>query len=124
MRVPRKARKPADALLEFALSLPDAIEDHPWGERVAKVNRKVFVFFGKGEEGSALMSVKLPVSGAGVLALPFAEPTGYGLGKSGWVTIHPAPEDSPPLELLREWIEESYRAIAPKRLVAELDARE
>jgi len=26
-------------------------------------------------------------------------------------------------ELLEEWIEESYRTIAPKRLVAELDAR-
>ena len=28
-----------------------------------------------------------------------------------------------PDELLCDWIEESYRTIAPKRLVAELDAR-
>jgi hypothetical protein len=27
------------------------------------------------------------------------------------------------LDLLRDWIEESYRIIAPKRLVAELDRR-
>jgi hypothetical protein len=27
-----------------------------------------------------------------------------------------------PVELLKLWIDESYRAIAPKRLVAELDA--
>ena len=31
--------------------------------------------------------------------------------------------DAPPLELLLEWVEESYRAIAPKSLVKELDAR-
>jgi hypothetical protein len=36
------------------------------------------------------------------------------------------PVDRPeaPEELLRDWIEESYRAIATKRLVAELDRRE
>jgi hypothetical protein len=29
-----------------------------------------------------------------------------------------APSDSPPLEMLRDWIDESYRAIAPKKLAA------
>ena len=31
--------------------------------------------------------------------------------------------DAPPLDLLLECVEESYRAIAPKTLVKELDAR-
>ncbi len=35
-----------DDLLGFALSLPEAWEDHPWGENVAKVRKKVFAFFG------------------------------------------------------------------------------
>lgn len=30
----------------FALTLPEAYEDHPWGESVAKVHKKVFAFFG------------------------------------------------------------------------------
>ncbi|MGH3018344.1 MAG: MmcQ/YjbR family DNA-binding protein, partial [Gaiellaceae bacterium] len=54
------------------------------------------------------------------LAIDGAEPTGYGLGKSGWVTV-PLRAPGVTLDLLRDWIEESYRIVAPKRLVAELD---
>jgi hypothetical protein len=55
---------------------------------------------------------------------PYAEPTGYGLGKSGWVTCRFATGDELPLDLLEEWVEESYRAVAPKKLVLQLNARE
>ena len=64
------------------------------------------------------MSVKLPFTGEGAReARPFAAPTGYGLGRSGWVTFKPGPEEIPPLEQLKDWIDESYRAVAPKSLV-------
>ena len=49
--------------------------------------------------------------------LPFAEPTHYGLGKHGWVTAHLDPKRKPPLELIEAWIDESYRAVAPKKQV-------
>ena len=45
----------------------------------------------------------------------------YGLGKSGWVTIAVVAVGLDH-ELLCEWVEESYRIVAPKRLVTELDA--
>jgi predicted DNA-binding protein (MmcQ/YjbR family) len=112
-----------EALLRFALGFPEAHEDHPWGETVAKVRGKVFLFTGQGkvEDGLAL-SVKLPASGLELLDQPYAEPTGYGLGRSGWVTLRfETASELPPLEVVRGWIEESYRAIAPKRLVAQLD---
>ena len=64
------------------------------------------------------LSVKLPESGPMALLLPFAQPTGYGLGKSGWVSAHFVASDDPPLGMLREWIDESYRAIAPRKLAA------
>jgi predicted DNA-binding protein (MmcQ/YjbR family) len=74
-------------LRTFALSLPGAYEEFPWGERVAKVAKKVFVFLGKdGDASEAGLSVKLPASRDMALSLPFATPTEYGLGKSGWVT--------------------------------------
>ena len=104
----------------FAFGLPEAWEDHPWGESVAKVGKKVFVFFGEGEaaDGISHFSVKLPNSHDEAMALPFTEPTGYGLDRGNWVTVH-APADTPP-EMLTAWIEESYRAVAPRKLVQQL----
>ena len=117
-----KLKATAAALRAFALDYPDAREEFPWGERVIKVGKKVFVFMGMADGDGLGLSVKLPVSGPMALLLPFAEPTGYGLGKSGWVSARFVPADDPPLALLREWIDESYRAVAPKRVVARLTA--
>jgi predicted DNA-binding protein (MmcQ/YjbR family) len=106
-------------LLDFALTLPGAYEDHPWGEDVAKVNKKVFVFFGIADNPASGMTVKLrDESHEHALSVPGAAPTGYGLGKSGWVTVPYAA----PLDVCRDWIEESYRLVAPKRLQAELSS--
>ena len=105
----------------FALSLPEGFEDHPWGESVAKVRGKVFVFFGADGSPTPHMTVKLDESHGHALSIEGAEPTGYGLGKSGWVTI-PVDAHGVDVELLGDWIEESYRIVAPKRLVAALEA--
>jgi predicted DNA-binding protein (MmcQ/YjbR family) len=112
-------------LLAFALGLPDAEEDHPWGETVVKTNgkKKVFVFLGTGDgDRPPGMSVKLAESHEQALQVPGAEPTGYGLGRAGWVSLRFGP-DAPPLEVLQDWVEESYRQVALKRLVKELDGR-
>jgi predicted DNA-binding protein (MmcQ/YjbR family) len=118
-------RRVSRLLREYALGFPGATEDFPWGERVAKVNEKVFVFLGVDPVpgGNMGLSVKLPVSREEALDLPFAKPTGYGLGKSGWVSATFGPEDRPPVEILKSWILESYRAIAPKKLLTGLDGR-
>ena len=115
----RLKRPEAVLLRAFALGFPEAYEEFPWGERVAKVNGKVFVFLGM--DGHDLgLSVKLPQSGMLALGLPFASPTGYGLGKAGWVTARFEKGKKAPVDLLRSWIDESYRAVAPKKLVATL----
>ena len=67
------------------------------------------------------VAVKLPHSSTEALALPFTEPTGYGLGRHGWVSVHFEPDEQALVKLLKEWILESYRAVAPKRLFAELE---
>jgi len=107
-----------------ALALPEATEDFPWGERAFKVRGKVFLFLHT--DGRAVrFSVKLPRSSAEALELSDVEPTGYGLGKHGWVTAEVDATRDAPFETYEAWIGESYRAVAPKRLAATLDrARE
>lgn len=108
-----------EALLHHALALPEAWEDNPWGERAIKVRKKVFVFSGYTEEEDRFgLSLKLPLSREAALALPGAAPTGYGLGKAGWVSLRFAGAEPVPQEELLAWIEESYRAVAPKTLGA------
>lgn len=108
------------ALRKQGLAYPEATEDFPWGHRTLKVRGKAFIFMSR-EEGFSL-SVKLPSSCHVALDLPFARSTGYGLGRSGWVTATFAPGQRVPLPILAMWLEESYRAVAPKRLSALLDA--
>jgi predicted DNA-binding protein (MmcQ/YjbR family) len=130
---------PAAQLRAFALSLPGTQEAFPWGERVVKVNKKVFVFLGRdddqkenaspakkkhmGEPGEFGMSVKLPATGKAALKRAFASPTEYGLGDKGWVSMSFHPGDAVPLDEMYSWIEESYRAVAQKTLVKALDQR-
>jgi predicted DNA-binding protein (MmcQ/YjbR family) len=110
-----------DALAAAALAYPETKEEAPWGHRAFKVKGKTFLFLGS--EGNELgLSVKLPHSNAIALALPFTEPTHYGLGKSGWVSASFKAGDEAPVELLLEWLDESFRAIAPKKLVSVLSA--
>ena len=108
-------------LLKFALGYPEATKDSPWGERVVKVKKKVFVFFHV-PSSNLNVTVKLPSSATVALGLPFVTPTGYGLGKSGWVTATFGPKTRPPVPVLKQWIDESYRAVAPKKLVQGLAA--
>ncbi len=109
-------------LRDHAVGLPGAFEDFPWDETVVKVNKKVFVFLGAEDNDRypAAFSVKLRDSHDQALTVNGAAPTGYGLGRAGWVTV-PLTGSPPPIEVLQDWVEESYRIVAPKSLVAELD---
>jgi predicted DNA-binding protein (MmcQ/YjbR family) len=119
--------KASDALLRelraFGLGFPGAYSKSPWpGHDDLAVRDKTFVFMSvEGEPFS--ISCKLPYTGYEALQRSYASPTHYGLGKSGWVTFAPADGEVAPIEQLKEWIEESYRARAPRKLVKELDSQ-
>ena len=119
MATPARLRR---RLLDYALGLPEAHIDHPWGEDVVKVGKKVVVFFGTPDGNDPGMSVKLPGSQPMALAEAGVTATGYGLGDSGWVTVRFSVAKLP-YELLCEWIDESFRAVAPKKLIATLTAK-
>lgn len=108
---------PEMAIRKFALGLPQATEDYPWGHRAFRVGKKVFLFLAW-DDGVFTVTAKLPESHLMALTLPFAAPTGYGMGKSGWVTARFSGRDEVPVPLLFSWIEESYGATAPAKLAA------
>jgi predicted DNA-binding protein (MmcQ/YjbR family) len=117
-------KKPTDAVLKelraFGLAYPGAHTKSPWpGHLDLAVKDKTFAYLSI--EGEPLsISCKLPQSHAAALMLPYTEPTGYGLGKSGWVSARFTGPHKPQVAMLKAWIDESYRAQAPKRLVATL----
>jgi predicted DNA-binding protein (MmcQ/YjbR family) len=104
-------------LRAYGLGFPGAHLKSPWpGHKDLAVNDKTFAYLSI--EGEALgISCKLPSSNAVALMLPFTKPAEYGLGKSGWVSAKFADGDKPPVDMLKAWIDESYRAQAPKKLV-------
>ncbi len=104
----------------YALALPTAFEDHPWGETVVKVKvgskPKIFVFLGHADDATGAFGIglKLPVTGLHALDRADAEPTGYGLGKSGWVSFRFV--EIPETAQMEAWILESFVAVAPKKV--------
>jgi predicted DNA-binding protein (MmcQ/YjbR family) len=110
-------------LATFALSLPEAWADQPWGDPVVKVGKKIFVFISSSESTDPAITVKVPESREHALSFPGSIPTGYGLGKHGWVTISAAQVPDGERDVLFDFVEESYRAVATKTLVKLLDAQ-
>jgi predicted DNA-binding protein (MmcQ/YjbR family) len=116
---PTKAVLALEAKLRtYAFKYPETTEDFPWGERAIKVKGKAFIFM-RAEDDVVSLSVKLPQSRDVAVDLPFAEPTHYGMGKHGWVTARVKPKGAP-LDMIKAWIDESFRAVAPKTLVKAL----
>lgn len=116
----KKLSAVAARLRDMAMSYPEVTETFPWGEHAFKVKGKTFVFMRDDADGTSF-SVKLSASRAKALKLAGSEPTHYGMGAKGWVTILPNARSS--MKQLGGFIDESFRAVAPKRVLAALDAR-
>ena len=80
---------------------------------------KIFVFLGQGDD-TLNLTVKLPRTADAALGLPFTSPTRYRLGRSGWVTARFPKDAEIPLDMFYDWIDESYRAVAPSSLIKKL----
>ena len=120
-----RTRRSSDAALKelraFGLAYPGAHTKSPWpGHLDLAVNDKTFAYLSLEGEPFGI-SCKLPRSSAIALMLAWVKPSAYGLGKSGWVSASPPQDEPVPVDLFKEWLDESYRAQAPKKLVRQLD---
>ncbi|MFN0249985.1 MAG: MmcQ/YjbR family DNA-binding protein [Kofleriaceae bacterium] len=120
------ARVKSDEALEelkaFAMAYPGTSEKAPWpGHNDVAVNDKTFVYLNPPGEPLAV-GCKLVMSSHVALMLPWVKPMHYGMGKYGWVSATPPSDQPVPIEMFKEWIDESYRDQAPKKLVALIGA--
>ncbi len=117
-RIAKSRSHPAGvAMRKAAFGYPETVEDHPWGHSAFKAaGKKVFCFLDESGKGDFSCSLKLPFRADDALKHKFAEPTGYGLSRSGWVTFRFKASDKPDVAMLLDWLDESWRAIAPKKL--------
>jgi predicted DNA-binding protein (MmcQ/YjbR family) len=113
---------PLDLIRTEAEKYPEAEKAFLFGDHeVYRVKKKVFVWLGEGDApGSTYVSVKLKDTQGMALSLPFVTPSAYGMAKYGWISAD-FPKGKFPESLVREWILESYRHTAPKKLLARLD---
>jgi len=115
--VPPLKHADAKALRKAALKYPETAEDFPWDHHAFKAaGKKTFLFLTGMDEGGFNCSMKLPYRQDEALMLKGAEKTGYGMGASGWVTFTYSGKGKPPLAKLIDYLDESWRAVAPKKL--------
>ena len=111
-----------ERLLQIVLRLPGAYEDRPWGSVHCKVAEKIFVGWGRHEDGE--MEIGFRVSPELQSMLVASDPRfkiAKYVGKYGGVDMRLGPK--PNWAEVEQFIVESYRIIAPKKLVKELDAQ-
>jgi predicted DNA-binding protein (MmcQ/YjbR family) len=112
-----------DHLEKIVARLPEAtrVDIEAWdGEPTFRVAGKNFVFTDPEATG---ISVKLPKEEAAALVAtdPLAEPTGYGLGRHGWVSITFEKRlTAARWREVEEWVRTSYTLVAPKRLARQV----
>lgn len=106
-----------DTVRAYALSLPETTEEFPWGESAIKVRRKTVVFIWRNEDRLTL-SLKLTASHDFALLHPFVNKMGQTLRTGGWIQCRFKQGDTIPVGLLKDWILQSYCAVAPKKLAA------
>ncbi len=99
--------------------LPEAVrvDIEAWGgEPTFRVNGKNFIFT---DPEASSVSLKLPPEEAAAVvgSDPLVEPTGYGLGRHGWVSVRiPGRTSLSRWQEIEEWIRTSYTLVAPRRL--------
>jgi len=118
--VPEAVMEP---LRTICLRYPEAVEAVAFGKPTFQVRRKNFCMLFTGERGIAAFVKAAP--GMQEAAID-RDPARYFrppyLGGKGWIGCWLEPEADPDWDELADLIDESYRLIAPKRLVAALDA--
>ncbi|HJR62591.1 MAG TPA: MmcQ/YjbR family DNA-binding protein [Gemmatimonadaceae bacterium] len=122
------ATKPLLRLRKLCLALPDAHEVEAWGEPTFRVKNKMFAMFAGGDNhhGAGRDSVWLKAAPGNQDLMVRDAPDRFFVppyvGPSGWVGVY---LDGPKVDWkeVGELVQDSYRLVAPRKLVRQLDER-
>lgn len=110
------------SLVEAALAYPESSLEAPWDFPLVKTGGKILCMLNEDANGLRF-TCKLRESHTQVIERPDITPTGHGLGKHGWINQLTPHGEALDTETLIAWMEESFRLVAPKRLIKAWDAR-
>jgi predicted DNA-binding protein (MmcQ/YjbR family) len=111
----------AKKIREIYLSLPDTKETPTWGSPHFRVGEKIFGGFDE-EDGRTIIGFKLEMEhAAAMIASDRRFARAPYVGHKGWVKMDVTGVKD--WEEVRTLVQESYRLIAPKRLVAQLNGQ-
>ena len=118
---------PLTRLRKICLSLPEVHEVEAWGEPTFRVKNKMFAMYAAdgNHHGSGRSSVWCKATRANQAQMIDEEPERFFsppyVGPSGWVGIYL--DRNPDWKETAVILEDAYRLIAPKKLLAKLDEK-
>jgi predicted DNA-binding protein (MmcQ/YjbR family) len=104
-------------LRKIAMRYPEVEEGTVCNKTAFKVRNKGFLFVGS-DDNSYNVMLKLGDSLPQAAKLAAQTPAGYKVGSNGWVTATFEKDQTPRADLFEKWIDESFRLIAPKQVLA------
>jgi predicted DNA-binding protein (MmcQ/YjbR family) len=116
--------RPLARLRKLCLALPEAHEIEAWGEPTFRVRNKMFAMYAhaNNHHGNGRHAVWLKAAAGEQQRMVAAAPDCFFVppyvGKSGWVGLWL--DGAAEWDVVEEFACESYRLVAPKRLLAEL----
>ena len=117
---------PLTRLRQHCLALPEAHEAIAWGEPTFRVRNKLFAMYANAanHHGGGRPAVWIKATRTNQQLLMANHPARYFVppyvGVSGWVGVWL--DKRPPWREVAELLRDGYRQVAPKRLLAALDA--
>lgn len=119
--------RPLTRLRALCLSLPEAHEVEAWGEPTFRVRNKLFAMYADAgnHHGGGRPAVWCAAAHVTQDLLIRSDPHRYFappyVGPKGWIGVHL--DEGPDWGAVADLLQEAYRRIAPKRLLARLDDR-
>jgi hypothetical protein len=119
-------RKPIDRLREICLALPEATEKLAWSEPTFRVCGKMFVMFSNNHHNDERVAAWCHAAFGVQDLLVRSDPERFFvppyMGPRGWVGVR-LEDGRADWAQVAEVVEEAYRMVAPKRLLALLAQR-